>query len=65
VLRLVPPANRSVVSVVTQYLSSERTDKVVRDIQNLYRHLLGDGFADLSRMPAEVLSEVPKGTVSS
>ena len=38
-------------------LSQSATDRVVEQVKNLYTHLLGDGFADMSRTPGEVIHE--------
>ncbi len=44
-------------------LPDQVADAIVRDVNNLYQHLLGDGFADTERMPSTVISEMPKGIV--
>lgn len=49
--------------MVSKYLPKADADAIVNDVKNLYQHLLGDGFADLNRMPSTVISEIPKGTV--
>lgn len=49
--------------MVTKQLPGVEVDKIVSDVRNLYKHLLGDGFADLNRMPSDVIAEIPKGTV--
>lgn len=49
--------------MVTQYLPTAEAEAIVGDIRNLYKHLLGDGFADLNRMPSTIISDVPKGAV--
>ena len=38
-------------------------DPVVRETRTIYRSLLGGGFADLRRMPSEVIFDEPKCTV--
>lgn len=49
--------------MVSKYLPKADTDQIVDDVKSLYKHLLGDGFADLNRMPSTIISEIPKGTV--
>jgi polyhydroxyalkanoate synthase subunit PhaC len=49
--------------VVTKYLPQPDTDAIVGDVKNLFQHWVGDGFADLERMPSDTIAEIPKGTV--
>lgn len=49
--------------MVTKYLPKPETDQIVHEVKNLYTHLIGDGFADLSRMPSTIIAEMPKGAV--
>lgn len=49
--------------MVTQYLPTAEAEAIVTEVKNLYKHLLGDGFADLNRMPSTIISEIPKGAV--
>jgi polyhydroxyalkanoate synthase len=49
--------------MVTRYLPMPETDQLVQEVRNVWTHLIGDGFADLSRMPSTVIGETLKGTV--
>lgn len=49
--------------MVTRSLPIPETDQIVQEVRNVWTHLVGDGFADLSRMPSTVIGEVPKGAV--
>ncbi len=49
--------------MATNYLPQPDTDAIVGEIKNLFQHWVGDGFADLERMPSDVIAEIPKGTV--
>ncbi len=45
------------------FLPRPDVDPVVRETRSAYRSLLGGGFADLRRMPSEVIFDEPKCTV--
>ena len=56
-----PPHYRS--SVVTKYLTKPDTDELLAQVRLAYRSLVGDGVADLERLPATQILEAPKGNV--
>ena len=49
--------------MVTKYLPKADTDALLGEARNLYTHMVGGGFADLRRMPSDIIHEAPKGTV--
>lgn len=44
-------------SIKTEQLSEYETDSIIGRAKNLYIHLAGGGFADLSRTPSEIVHE--------
>lgn len=49
--------------MVSNFLPTAEAEQVLSDVRNLFTHLIGDGFADLNRMPSQIISEIPKGAV--